>query len=296
MLGPDAALPGALLSPPVGADPDDEGRAGAAGASGAPAAGAPAAGAPAAGAAAGRAVGAADVLEGAADVTGAAGAAELAEGTDAGATGAPGMAGPAAGRVAAAAPSVANAARSLRATGGSMLDDGPLTNSPISLSFAKATLLSMPSSEATSCTRGFAATFLLSGGLPSQADRYSGTELISSCSSVVTHLRSLCRSACSCRGTPTTHTTVRVAPRAPRGDVFSVPRRPGPRDARVGCACWTQSSRIGCACWTQSSRIGSAYWTQSSRIESGCMSILAPVSLAARRAFWPSLPIARESW
>src|SRR5690606_33363689 len=34
----------------------------------------------------------------------------------------------------------------------------------------------------------------------------------------------------------------------------------------------------------------------SSRIESGWMSILAPVSLAARRAFWPSLPIASDSW
>lgn len=34
----------------------------------------------------------------------------------------------------------------------------------------------------------------------------------------------------------------------------------------------------------------------SSRIESGWMSIRAPVSLAARRAFWPSFPIASESW
>ncbi len=33
-----------------------------------------------------------------------------------------------------------------------------------------------------------------------------------------------------------------------------------------------------------------------SRIESGWMSILAPVSLAARRAFCPSLPIASDSW
>lgn len=33
-----------------------------------------------------------------------------------------------------------------------------------------------------------------------------------------------------------------------------------------------------------------------SRIESGWMSIFAPVSLAASRAFWPSLPIASESW
>jgi hypothetical protein len=34
----------------------------------------------------------------------------------------------------------------------------------------------------------------------------------------------------------------------------------------------------------------------SSRIESGWMSIFAPVSLAASRAFWPSFPIARDSW
>jgi hypothetical protein len=49
-----------------------------------------------------------------------------------------------------------------------MLEDGPLTNSPISLSFASATLLSTPSSLATSCTRGFAATILLSGAHPGQ--------------------------------------------------------------------------------------------------------------------------------
>ena len=35
---------------------------------------------------------------------------------------------------------------------------------------------------------------------------------------------------------------------------------------------------------------------QSSMTESGWMSIRAPVSFAARRAFWPSLPIARLSW
>jgi len=35
---------------------------------------------------------------------------------------------------------------------------------------------------------------------------------------------------------------------------------------------------------------------QLSRIESGWMSIFAPVSFAARRAFWPSLPMARDSW
>ena len=35
---------------------------------------------------------------------------------------------------------------------------------------------------------------------------------------------------------------------------------------------------------------------QPSRMESGWMSIRAPVSFAASRAFWPSLPIASDSW
>jgi hypothetical protein len=54
-----------------------------------------------------------------------------------------------------------------------------LTNSPSSFSFARATLLSTPSSEAISCTRGFA-TILLSGVYPDRADRYLRTGLISS--------------------------------------------------------------------------------------------------------------------
>lgn len=33
-----------------------------------------------------------------------------------------------------------------------------------------------------------------------------------------------------------------------------------------------------------------------SMTESGWMSIFAPVSLAASRAFWPSLPMASDSW
>jgi len=101
----------------------------------------------------------------------------------AGAAGAAGLAGPGVGREAPglagafgaaaaagasaglAAPSASRAARSLRATGGSMVDEGLLTNSPSSFSFARATLLSTPSSEAISCTRGFA-TILLSGAYP----------------------------------------------------------------------------------------------------------------------------------
>ena len=67
--------------------------------------------------------------------------------------------------LAASAPCPSNAARSFRATGGSIVEEGLLTNSPSSFSFARATLLSMPSSEAISCTRGFA-TVLLSGVHP----------------------------------------------------------------------------------------------------------------------------------
>ena len=66
-----------------------------------------------------------------------------------------------------AAPSASRAARSLRATGGAMVDEGLLTYSPSSFSFARATLLSTPISEAISCTRGFA-TILLSGVHPGQ--------------------------------------------------------------------------------------------------------------------------------
>jgi hypothetical protein len=63
------------------------------------------------------------------------------------------------------------AARSLRATGGSTVEDGLFTNSPSSLSFASATLLSTPSSAAISCTRGLPATILLSGSVcPDRAD------------------------------------------------------------------------------------------------------------------------------
>src|SRR5690606_20312445 len=63
------------------------------------------------------------------------------------------------------APAASRAARSRRATGGSMVDEGLLTYSPSSFSFSRATLLSTPSSEAISCTRGFA-TVLLSGVRP----------------------------------------------------------------------------------------------------------------------------------
>ncbi len=55
------------------------------------------------------------------------------------------------------------ASRSLRTTGASMVDDGDLTNSPMSVSFAMISLLVLPSSFASSCTRALPATALLKG-------------------------------------------------------------------------------------------------------------------------------------
>src|SRR5690606_24684687 len=106
-------------------------------------------------------------------------------------TGAPGRGAPAVGALAVAFSSALGAcfadgsasmaARSLRATGGSTVDEGLFTNSPSSLSFARANLLSTPSSAAISCTRGFPATILLSGSVrPGRADHQSRTGLISS--------------------------------------------------------------------------------------------------------------------
>src|SRR3954454_12121809 len=54
-----------------------------------------------------------------------------------------------------------SAARSRRATGASTVLDADLTNSPISLSLASTVLLSTPSSFASSCTRAFPGTALL---------------------------------------------------------------------------------------------------------------------------------------
>jgi hypothetical protein len=65
-------------------------------------------------------------------------------------------------------PSAVNASRSLRATGGSIVDDDDLTNSPSVPSFSMTCLLSMPNSAAISCTRGFPATILLSEAYPEQ--------------------------------------------------------------------------------------------------------------------------------
>lgn len=66
-------------------------------------------------------------------------------------------------------PSASRAAFTFRATGGATADELALTNSPISFSLARTTLLSTPISEAISCTRGFA-TFLLSGFTPDRRE------------------------------------------------------------------------------------------------------------------------------
>jgi len=55
-----------------------------------------------------------------------------------------------------------NASIKRRATGGSIVDEALVTNSPISFNLASTTLLSIPSCFANSCTRTFA-TFLLRG-------------------------------------------------------------------------------------------------------------------------------------
>jgi hypothetical protein len=60
-----------------------------------------------------------------------------------------------------ALPFVSRAPRSRRATGASTVLDADLTNSPISLSLARTVLLSTPSSLASSCTRAFPGTALL---------------------------------------------------------------------------------------------------------------------------------------
>ncbi len=62
-----------------------------------------------------------------------------------------------------------NASRSLRTTGASMVEDALLTNSPNSLSLEMISLLDLPSSFASSCTRALPATALLTvrpGGWP----------------------------------------------------------------------------------------------------------------------------------
>jgi hypothetical protein len=66
-----------------------------------------------------------------------------------------------AGAAAAAAAWAGNASRTLRATGGSIVDEALLTNSPLSFNQDRRALLSMPSSLASSWTRALPGTVLL---------------------------------------------------------------------------------------------------------------------------------------
>ena len=215
--------------------------------------------------------------------------------------------------------SAARAARSLRATGGSMVDEGLLTNSPSSFSFASATLLSTPSSEAISCTRGFA-TILLSEGLPRTGQTVScgrvsfrAVHFVSIavqpfrwrvdskvCVSSGPDTRNARTKARRARAFPT-HASVSCthAPRPgrtalsslTRTDPSATTRRSEDRGARARHPTHVRTGSILhlAPTWTTDGQL-------SSRMLSGWMSILAPVSLAARRAFCPSLPIASESW
>lgn len=292
----------------VGADGAGADEAGLAGAAGVEAAGAAGAGADAAGAA------------GAGVLWGAAGRAGPGVGPDGRAPGvAAGRAGPgrAPGRAAAAAglasedpdaPSAAKAARSLRATGGSMVDEGLLTNSPSSLSFASATLLSTPSSEAISCTRGFA-TILLSEGLPRTGQTVScgrvsfrAVHFVSIavqpfrwrvdskvCVSSGPDTRNARTKARRARAFPT-HASVSCthAPRPGRiarssltsTDPSATTRRSDDRGARARHPTHVRTGSI-----VHLAVVRTTDAQLSSRMLSGWMSIFAPVSLAARRAF-----------
>ena len=173
---------------------------------------------------------------------GAAGAAADAAGEEVAGPGrgaAEGRAGPgtAAARAGAAAvPSATSASRSLRATGGSMVDEGLLTNSPSSFSFASATLLSTPSSEAISCTRGFATASPVWGLTPNRADRYRRTGLISS-RSLRVHSRSAVSRWSACPGLPTRAMPARTpsgAPQRLRTPVWDEATRPAREASRGG--------------------------------------------------------------
>jgi len=216
-----------------------------------------------------------------------------------------------------------NAARSLRATGGSIVEEGLLTNSPSSFSFARATLLSMPSSDAISCTRGFA-TVLLSGARPDRGgplvadgshfepftlcplpfSRFSFSRFVSACESRGPWARSA-RTKARRFSAASTHSPVGCT-HAPRPgidalssqtseDSMATTRRSADRAERVRHPTHVRTASI-LHLPSRASPRRAMPDQDSSRMLSGWMSILAPVSFAARRAFCPSLPMARDSW
>ena len=307
-------LPGRGPPGRAGCEPPSDGR----GAGRAPVAGEPAGGAAGAAAAADGATAGAGAAAGATGVAGA-GAGAAAGGGEAAAgpgRGPPeGRAGPgvAAGRAGAAAlPSAASASRSLRATGGSMVDEGLLTNSPSSFSFASATLLSTPSSEAISCTRGFATASPVWGltrtGQTVTGGRVSFRAVHFASIAVQPFLDGLrvqiSRHAQCPHERPPAHRSVcalrcGVEPCAPPGkpraavDHEDPLARDEPDQVGAGCAGTTSHARSYRFHATPGRTVAAR---QPSSTESGWMSILAPVSFAARRAFWPSLPIASDNW
>ena len=126
-------------------------------------------------------------------------------------------------------PSASSAAFSLRATGGSMVDEGLLTNSPISLSLARAILLSTPSSAAISCTRGLQPQFSCLGSTPDRggplvADGTHFEPLISCPLAVQPVLSMVCVSSVG-RDTR----SARPKARAPDGELDALVRRMHPR-------------------------------------------------------------------
>ena len=133
------------------------------------------------------------------------------------------------------APSASRAARSFRATGGSIVDEGPLTNSPSSFSFSSASLLDTPNSLAISCTRGFPATSLLSGPAPGQGQTTNGGRV----SFRAAHQLSMCRSACSLED-PVDPYSVRSSP-ASSGPAVRNARAHARRDVAV-----SMQSRVPC--------------------------------------------------
>jgi len=140
----------------------------------------------------------------------------------------------------AAAP--ANAWRSFRTTGGSMLEDGPLTNSPISFSFSSAVLLSIPSSLAISCTRGLATVLLSRAPSRSGRSRQFWTGLISSRSLVVHVPVSLfCRGQWSWWNSGWVVLCLRRAPRGGRAAPVDRGRSPG--GTHVGKPCASRPTR-----------------------------------------------------
>ena len=171
----------------------------------------------------------------------------------------------------------AKAFLSLRATGGSTVDDADFTNSPIASSLFKTVLLSTPSSLASSYTRAFGTQFLLSW-----AARIRARPLLIHGELVPSH-----------------RATMFVIPRLfPGHDGMN----PHALDYRVQ---HTQARGLNPHGLAVAESVG--YSAVSSLVEAcasaiflACasadsMPIFHPVSLAAKRAFWPSLPMARDS-